>query len=471
MALGEDVSSVEATLQLAGVSLTEGLHPQQQTDSRFQYHKKDLAAEGQSSSPLNGVSRLARGSAADLDSLNQGARITKGHSEIPQRDSVRQEGSSSKRKRVGSRNDTELQTEYAPRGGGFENCRSRDQMPPPPIPIQQPFAYRARIPSLDWQSPKCHHNAIHLPVTPQRHLSRGGFSRSMLAPDSSMEPSNGLSAATGTNKEQSYVDHHHSPLVNTGTAGPVYVRGGWQPAPRSFETEGSRYISSPNSSLPSTAQPPVRYSTKYHQGSLIFPIELESRTSDPSSRSYHSASSEGFSSYHGRQSVPAMQTQLESPTHSGNHNPSPNREGRITLSRTPSFVSRHSTNKSIGLFSHVRSSSRQINHQLAGSSTDRPQLVITTPAYQRPPASARFSAGQPAYSSPLPSLGGPNTQIFRRNNSFDSGPTPVNGEMRPYSSRNNEFVLLSHDSHVTQKRDRGRLIEPEASRPRRRANR
>ena len=471
MALGEDVSSVEATLQLAGVSLTEGLHPQQQTDLRFQYHKKDLTAEGQSSSPLNGGSRLARGSAADLDSLNQGARITKGHSEIPQQDSVQQEGSSSKRKRVGSRNDTELQTEYAPRGGGFENCRSRDQMPPPPIPIQQPFAYRARIPSRDWQSPKCHHNVIDLPVTPQRHLSGGGFSRSMLAPDSSMEPSNGLSAATGTNNEQSHVDHHQPSLVNTGTAGPVYVRGGWQPAPRSFGTEGSRYISSPNSSLPSTAQPPVRYSTKYHQGSLIFPIELENRTIDPSSRSYHSASSEGFSSYHGRQSVPAMQTQLESPTHSRNHNPSPNREGRITLSRTPSVVSRHSTNKSIGLFSHVRSSSRQIKHQLAGSSTDRPQLVITTTAQQRPPASARFSAGQPAYSSPLPSLGGPNTQIFRRNNSFDSGPTPVNGEMRPYSSRNNEFVLLSHDSHVTQKRDRGRLIEPEASRPRRRANR
>ena len=470
MALGEDVSSVEATLQLAGVSLTEGLHPQQQKDLRFQYHKKDLTAKGQSSSPLDGGSRLARGSAADLDSFNQGARIIKGHDEIPQQNSAQQDGSSSKRKRVGSRNDTELQTEYAPRGGAFENCRSRDQMPPPPIPIQQPFAYRARVPSLDWQSPKSPHKAIHLPVTPQRHPSEGGFSRSMLAPDSSMEPSNGLLAVTRTNKEQSHVDHHQPPLVNTGTAGPEYVRGGWQPAPRSFETEASRYISSPKSSLPSTAQPPVRCSTRYHQGSLTFPIELENRTIDPSSRSYHSASSEGFSSYHGRQSVPNLQTQLESPTHSGNHNPSPNSEGRIILSRTPSFVSRHSTNKSIGLFSHVRSSSRQINSQLASSSTDRPQLVITTPAYQRPPASARFSAGQPAYSSSLPSLGGPNTQIFRRNNSFDSAPTPANGEMRPYSSRNNESVLLSHDSHATQKRDRGRLIETQASRPCRQAN-
>ena len=471
MALGEDVSSVEATLQLTGVSLTEGLHPQQQIDLRFQYHEKDLAAERQSSPLLDGGSRLARGSAADLDSLNQGARITKGHNAIPKQDSAQQDGSSSKRKRVGSRNDTELQTECAPRGGALENCRSRDQMPPPPIPIQQPFAYRARIPSLDGQSPKSHHNAIYFPVTPQRHPSGVGFSRSVPAPGSSMEPSNGLSAATRTNNEQSHVDHHQRPLADTGTAGPVYVRGGWQPAPRSFDTEASGYTSSPNSSLPSTAQPPMRCSSKYHQGSLVFPIELENCTIDPGSRSYPSASSEGFSSCHGRQSVPATQTQLESPTHSGNHNPSPNREGRITLSRTPSIVSRHSTNKSIGLLSHVRSSSRQINHQMAGSSTDRPHLVITTPAYQRPPASARFSAGQPAYSSSLPFFGGSNTQIFRRSNSFDSGPTPVNGEMRPYSSSNNEVVLMSHDSHVTQKRDRGRLIECQASRPRRRADR
>ena len=470
MALGEDVSSVESTLQLAGVSLTEGLHPQQPTDLRFQCRKKGLAAEGQSSSPLDGGLRLARGSAADLDSLRQDARITEGHNGIPQQDSVQQDGSSSKRKRVGSTNDTEMQTEYPPRVGVFENCGSRDQMPPPPIPIQQPFAYRARIPSLDRQSPKSHHNAIHIPVTPQRHPSGGGFSRSMLAPDSSMEPSNRLSAATRTNNEQLHVDHHQPPLVNTGTAGPVYVRGGWQPAPRSFETEGSRYISSPNPSLPSTAQPSVRCSTTYHQGSLVFPTKLENRTIDPGSRSYHVASSEGFSSHHGRQSVPAMQTQLDSPTNSGHHNPSPNREGRITLS-TPSFVSRHSTNKSIGLLSHVRSSSRQINHQLAGSGTDRPQLVITTPAYQRPPASARFAAGQPPNSSSLPSLGGPNTQIFRRNNSFDPGLTPVNGEMRSYFSSNNELVLLSYDSQVTQKGDRGRLTESQASTPRRRANR
>ena len=471
MALGEDVSSIEATLQLAGVSLTEGLHPQQRTDLPFQYHKKDLAAEGQSSSPLDGGSRLARGSAADLDSLTQDARITKGHNEIRQQDSVQQDGSSSKRKRVGSSNDTELQTEYAPRGGAFETCRSRDQMPPPPIPMQQPFAYRVRTPSLNWQILKPHHNATHLPVTPQRHPCEGGFSRSMLAPDSSMEPSNRLSAATRTNNEQSHAIHHQPPLLNTGIAEPVYVRGGWQPAPRSLESQGSRYSSSPNSSLPSTAQLHVRCSTKYHQGSLIFPVELENRTIDPSSRSYHSASSEGFSSYHGRQSMPARQTQFESPTHSGNHNPSPSREGRITLSRMPSSFSRHSTNKSIGLFSHVRSSSRQINHQLAGSSTDRPHLVTTTPAYQRPPTTAQFSAGQPAYSNTLPSPGGPNTQIFPRNNSFDSGPTPVNGEMRHYSSRNNESVLLSHENHVTQKRDRGCLIEPQAFWPRRRANR
>ena len=474
MVLGEDVSSIETMLQLVGVSLNEGLHPQQEIIVRSQYHKNDRKPAGQSSTPLDGGSRLAQGSAADLDSLNQGAGIFEGHGQIPQQDLVQQDGSSSKRKRVDSRSDTELHTEYTPRGEAPEKCRSRDQMPPPAIPIQQPFAFRARVPFTDSHNLNFQHNQVHarhFPVTPQRHPYADGLGYSILAPDSSTEPSNMLSARIRANSEQSHVDHHQAPRATTGTAGPVCMRGGWQPPPQSFDTERSGYFSSPNLSLPSTAQPPLWRAMRDRQGSLMFPIELEDRTIDPSSRSYQSVSSDGPSSYHRKQLVPAMQSQPKSPTHSGIRDPSPYREGRITLSRVPSVASRHSPNKSIGIFSHVRSSSCQTNHELTASSSHHQQLITTTREQQRLTPSSRFSTRQPAYSISLPSLKGPRTQVFRNDNSFESGPTLLNGEMRPYSSNNSEFLSLAHNSRMAQTGIRPSLIESQASGPRRRANR
>ena len=477
MALGEDVSSVESALKLAGVSLNEGLRPQQQMAMRSHCPSTDLKPVEQRSSHLDGGSRLAQGSAADLDSLNQGAGIFKGRSGMMQQDSMRQDGSSSKRKRVDSRSDTETQTEYALRGGESDISRSRDQMPPPPIPVQQPFAYMAGTPSSDIHSLSSQHDHVNTkhfqraPITPQQRHSQGGLSRLMPAPGSAMQPFNSTSAGASTNKGQSNVDHRQSPCANTGIAGPVYARGGWQPPPESFDTERSGNHSSPSSSLPSTGQPPPRRSSSYHHGSLMFPIDLGDRTVDPSSRSYQSVSSDGSSSYHRRQSALAMQSQLESPAHSHSHNPSPNREGRITLSRTPSSASRHFSDKGIGLFSHVRSSSRQTNHLSATSGSHRQQPVICTPAHERAFASAHFPTPQPAYSSSLPSRGRPNTGVFRHNNSFDSGPTPVNGEMRPYSSTNGENILLAQDPRAAHIRGGAHLVEPQGLGPRRRANR
>ena len=478
MALGEDVSSIETALQLAGVSLSEGLHPQQQAYTRSHYHKKVLKPMGQMSSPLDGGSRLAKGSAADLDILNQGAGIFKGHSKILQQHSTQQDGSSSKRKRVDSSGDTEHQTQYAFRGGAFEDCRSRDQMPPPPIPIQQPFVYRARVPSSNSHSLNSQLNHFHgthfqrTPVTPQRQPCEDGLRRLMLTPGSSTKPSNFLFAGARTDNEHSLVDHHQSPpRAKTSTAGPVYMRGGWHPPSDSSGTERSGYYSSPSSSLPSTAQPPVHRSTRYHQGSMMSPMELGVRTIDPSSRSYQSVSSGASSSYHRRQPALAMQSQLESPVYPGNRNPSPNWKGRTTLLRTPSCASQHSfSNKSSGLSSHVRSSTRQTSHQWTNPSTHRQPLAIKTPEHQRIPASARYSTRQPAYSISLPSLGGHNDEIFRCNNSFDPDPTLVNGEIRPYSSSKSES-FLAQDFCVAQIRDRARLMASQASGPRRRANR
>lgn len=477
MALGEDVSSIETTLKLAGVSLTEGLRPQQQTDRRSQHHSMDLEPVEQDSSPLNVGSRLARGSDADLDSLNQGAGIFKGRNNITQQDSMHQDGSSSKRKRLDSRSDTGHQTEYGLRGGGFEKSRSRDQMPPPPVPLQQPFVYMARVLTSDIHGINSQHDFVNAtqfqpaPITPQRHFSRGGLSCLIRGPDSSMETSNTSLAGARTNNAQSHLNHHQSPRTNMVTAGPVYARGGWQAPSESFDTERSRNHSSPSSSLPSTGQPPERHSMGDHQGSLMFPIELGDRTIDPGSRSYQSVSSDGSSPYNRRQSALAMQSQLESPAHSCNHNPSPKREGRITLPRTPSFASRRSSDQGIGLSSHARSSNRQTNQPSANSSSHRQQLAISTPSHQRVVASPHFSTRQPAYSSSLPSLGVTNAEMFRRNNSFDSGPTPMNGEMRSYSSINAEGFLLAQDPRVAGNRGMDPLLESQAPGARRRANR
>ena len=480
MALGEDVSSIETALKLAGVSLTEGLRPPQQTNIPTQYHEMDVKRVGQSSSCLDGGSRLARGSAADLDSLNQDAGIFKGRSGSTQQHSTPQHDSASKRKRTDSKDDTKHQSEYPVRGGGFEKSRSRDQMPPPPIPIQQPFVYAARIPSSDMHSLDLQRDCAdarqsqRAPITPQRHPSQGGFSRSMVAPSSSMEPLNTSQAGTRTNFGQSHVDQRHSSNANAGTEGSVYVRGGWQPPPQSFDAQRSEYYSSPSSSLPSTGQPTSRRAGGYHQGRLIFSNELGDRTIDPSSGNYQSVSGDRSTFFHRRQSAPAMESHLEQPTHSRNYTPSPNREGRITLSRTPSLASRHFSDQGIGLSSHVRSSSRQTNHQSANSSSHRKQLVIDTPAHQRVLLGAPFLTPQSAYSSSLPSLGGPNTEMLRRNNSFDlgpPGPAPVNGEMRPYSSARGANFLLAHDPPSTNGWGQPPLIDSGASSSRRRANR
>ena len=469
MALGEDVSSIENTLKLAGVSLSEGLQPQQQIDMHSQYHKVDLKPAVDNSSPLDGGSRLAWGSAADLYSLNQGDGIFKRRSDIPHQGSIQRDGSSSKRKRVNSRSGTQHQSEYAHRGGGFEKCRSRDQMPPPPTPIQQPLVYSARVPSSDLHKGNAQYNHVsaksfqRAPITPQRHPSEVGFSRLTLAPSSSIEPSDRLLAGARANNGHLHVEHHHSQHVNAGAVGPVNVRGGWQPPPESFDTERSENPSSPSSSLHLAGRLPIRHSTGYQQGSLRFPVELGDRSIDPSSRNYQSLIGDGPSSYYRRQSPLAMQFQLESPAHLRTGNLSSNRESRITFSRKPSLTSQHSSNKGIGLSSHVRSSSRQSNHQSANSSSHR-----HTPAPQRVSASAHFPTRQ---RSSLFSLGGPYTETFHRSNSLDSGPRPVNGEMRLHSSTNGECIVLTQDSRVAQTHGMAHFMESQASGARRRANR
>ena len=459
MALGEDVSSIDTTLKLAGVSLIRSLHPEQKLDSE---------CLGQNPAALDGSMRLAQGSAADLEHMNQSALSFNGDGGMTQYESIRQDISFSKRKRVDTRSDSEHQTEYVPRGG-IQKGQSRDQMPPPPIPTQQPIVSLARIPFSDTHglnSQHDHEQEIHLPratVTPKQRPSQDLLSHSVLVHGSSRRPSGMSLAGNKTNSGQPHMAHRQVSQTNTGTAGPVYTRDGWQPQLGSFDGERSGLFGSPSSSLPSTGQAPVRRPPDYQQGNLIFPIEHGKRAINPSSRST------GSSLYRRRQAIPATQFQDASPASSRNPNPSPNREGRITLPRTPSFASRHSSDKGIGLSSHVRSSSLQTNPLAVNSSSHHHQLTVSSPAHQSGLARSHFPARLPAYDSSLPSRGGPNTEVPRHDISFDLGLTPTDCEMQSCFSPNDRNSFLARGAREGQNRDSNPLMEWQAPGPRRRA--
>ena len=461
LALGEDVSSIDTTLKLAGVSLIRNLHPEQ---------KRDPKSLGQIPAALDGSIRLAQGSAADLEYMNQSALSSNGDGGMTQYELMQQDLSSSKRKRVDTRSDSEHRTEYVP-SGGIQKGQSRDQMPPPPIPLEQPIVSLARVPFSDTHglnSQHGHGQETYLPratVTPKQPPSQDPLSHSVLGHSSSRRSPSMSLAGNKTNNGQPHIAHRQFPQTNTGTVGPVYTRSGWQPQIGSFDGERSGLFGSPRSSLPSTGQAPVRRPLIHQQGNLIFPTEHRKRAIDPSSRTT------GSSLYRRRQVVPATQFQLASPASSRNPNPSPTREGRITLPRTPSFASRHSSDKGIGLSSHVRSSSLQTNPLAVNSSSHRHQLIIASPAHQSGLASSHFPTRLPAYNSSLPSRGGPNTEEPRHDISFDLGLTHMDCEMQSCFSPNNGNSFLARSARGAQTWDRVPLIEWQAPGNRRRANR
>ena len=448
--MGEDVSSIDTTLKLAGVSLIRSLHPEQKVDSK---------CLGQNPAALDGSMRLAQGSAADFEYMNQSTLRLNGDGGMTQYESMGQD-ISSKRKRVDTRSDSENQNEYVSTGE-TQKGQSRDQMPPPPIPMQQPIVPLARVPFSDQHGLNSQYDheqesyLLRATATPKQQPSQDLLSHSVLAHGSSRGPSSMSLAGNKTNIGQSHIAHRQFPQTTAGTAGPVYTRGGWQPQLGSSDGERSGLFGSPSSSLPSTGQAPVRRPPDYQQGNLVFPIEHGKRAINPSS------CSTGSSLYRRRQAVPATQFQDASPAS--------NREGRITLPRTPSFASRHSSNKGIGLSSHVRSSNVQTNALAVNSSSHRHQLIIASPAHQSGLASSHFPTRLPAYDSSLSSRGVPNTEVPRHNISFDLGLTPTDCEMQYCFSPNDGNSFLARGAREGQTRYRPPLMEWQAPDPRRRA--
>lgn len=513
MAMGQDVSSIEATLKLVGASLAQGIRSQQQSDATYQSRGTEVMTFGETkpASIFDGRARLARGSAADLEELSKEAGFFNSRDNAMQHELIWQNQCSAKRKRVESSSGTKHKIERESRGGRSQRGRSRDEMPPPPLPTrQQPFVFMASVPSPE--VPRFNYHDSHndartferVAVTPQEP-SQGGLSRLMLAPISSTEPFSTVPPRTndqdvgpsGVQSHPTYPaygtanpvdvrsgwpppratyrhvliegDQPYTTHAAHGTTHPIDIRGVWQPARASSDSGHTLIPSSRSSSIPSTGQPSACGARHYHQGSMIFQLELGDRTIDPHTRSYQSASSDDARIYDQRRSAIPWQSELEPHSHLDSRRTNdyqiPGREGRITLPRTSSFAGH------IGLSSHARSNSR--HPPSANSGSHRQQLGIVTPAHSHVVASPHFSTRQLALSSSMPSLNGQYSGNFRRNDSFDKGPTSVNGEIRAHSTNIGQNFAIAADHSGTPHRSEAIAITTpsQASVHRRRANR
>lgn len=140
---GHDVSSIEATLNLAGTSLKQGLHRQRLGSS--QHHGQAPRSSNTPMYPgprLDAGSRLAQGSAAKLASLHKEACGLHGQRGIFRSDLMTPTAPSSKRKRTES---FSLADEMAHvlDGRPYPKGYNKGLMPPPPIPVHQPRIYMA----------------------------------------------------------------------------------------------------------------------------------------------------------------------------------------------------------------------------------------------------------------------------------------------------------------------------------------
>ena len=482
MAFGQDVSSIKAALGLVGAS--QLLHHQQHADTHSQQPSTNAGIIQGNITPSDAIldagSRLALGSAEDLDNLSKAGMFTIYGSSL-ETNPILQDGSSVKRKRVDSRHDIGSGLECVPRGRQCEKGQSRDQMPPPPIPLPQPFVYMARTPSPEACGPNPQSDPSHplqfrrAPVTPRPQPFQSGLSSLRKTPGDVAQQTSGVSNAFHLHGIQHGPSQAatipHRRFVTPGPAAANIFANGWQLSPRSPNSEPLLRCTSSLSSLPSTGQPPVRRNPYYHPGSMMFSMELGNRIVDPRTRSYQSYSSDGSEVFYRRQAALAATAQVQSPSRPSNV--SPHWQGRITLPRTPSFVDRRSSNHGIGLSGHARSSTLQTNQPSANSSSHRQRLGPLPLIEQVPALSPHFSLHQGACSTSMPVKSSQYAATLCHRKSLDTGPTSVNGEMRPNSNNvgiGNNVSSARHlqSSHNCSREPPG---DPQSSGYRRLANR
>lgn len=168
---GSDVSSIETTLNAIGASLSG--HPNNQHHQDKHPEKGLVPSNISPPKSIDDVrSRLAQASAADLEALNRGKDTanSRNHVSSSPSDQGAQHRISSKRKRTGTSGDVDQEVDYMLGGKRYQKSGSRDLMPPPPVPVQQPYAFMTTISNQEMAVQNGHDQTSNVPVTP--HLSR-----------------------------------------------------------------------------------------------------------------------------------------------------------------------------------------------------------------------------------------------------------------------------------------------------------
>jgi len=308
LSLKQDTSTIEAVLNSVGTSLFQ--HSTQEPCPGLREDTESVACASRTShGSFNAGSRLAQGSAADLDALSKGSRLFRAHDRPTPSDF------SAKRKVVSPLIDV------AHGGPRFQKVGSRELMPPPPIPNRQPYVYLARVPEPNLDE----------------ILRQNGNGEANEEQSGGFPPANNYQPYESNLTRQLSVSGDFLPAAPTGVPHNVYVTppffpgnappqvpiaagsppdSGWPQ--RGTQAHSTIYGSSSSSSTRfSSRNPPQRRFSGSQQGSLRFPLDIDGTDHVHSSgaRRYGSPSSLGLSS----NARSSSRLQSQSPSNPGSH--------------------------------------------------------------------------------------------------------------------------------------------------------
>ncbi|KAL2041047.1 hypothetical protein N7G274_005991 [Stereocaulon virgatum] len=143
LSLGQDVTSIETVLNLAGASLIQGTQVHQRPGTQHQLPSTLLT--GLNAMPTrptpNVASRLANASAAELGRLTKGNPSLLDCERNPVKSLFSRDGFPAKRKLVDSLDELEWPFDRHHSSRAYGKTPSRDLMPPPPLPMRNPFVF------------------------------------------------------------------------------------------------------------------------------------------------------------------------------------------------------------------------------------------------------------------------------------------------------------------------------------------
>ena len=419
IALDQDVTSIETVLSSVGASLAQDL--QRRLDEQQLHMNTAPVNNNTPSCNLPDVgSRLARGSAADLDRLTKGAEALATQEPAMQLSPSKDEHSA-KRKRGDSL--WEFQTGLRDGLGSSHHnkCHSRDLMPPPPSP-RRPYAFTGHVLTPNLVDPPFvptlrHPPTITGPTTPRRQTSQA---------QNTGVPVNGNELNHRSSVESNGVvpqgcHNHRSSLVSK----------------ESFERTPRRQPNHRSSSASMSAfeKGPPRDQDLNTACRIRLPPQLGGRSTDiedPSSQAITTSSSYQDGNLLGARRSSEALSHTSRTARRLLANPSP---GRLTLTPRYSNEQRH------GLSANVRTSNDRLGTATSPHFGQRYRPYSSSlPPHNNQTLGENWRHMDSFDAAPAPTAG------IRYMNPFESGPTAINGQMRPYSStaQARNFLLAQH---------------------------